>query len=171
MGKALIAGVIIFIGLVTVGGAMALNYLPNPFVSNVAPVKPNYTTIMDSFNWLDSIPDIPDELLDSFDELNVQVYGYDGETSDSLSDWWFSKNIADGWSYKPTYSFSDTGKGWTYDLKTYTKGTMAMVILTYDGSKIEWATKLVTGEDYDAVAITSSAPYWIYENLISKINN
>lgn len=171
MSKAVGVGVLVLI-LASVGVAMTMNYLPNPFVANVAPVKPNYMAVMDDFDWLKEVPDdLPDELIDVFDELNVKVYGFDGETSDSLSDWYFSKNVADGWSYKPEWSSSGSGNGWSYDLKTYTKGTMAMVILTYDGSKVKAVTKLVTGEDYDAVAITSSAPIWTYQQIVDKLKD
>lgn len=158
MSKVAIVVVALCIVAAGVGVAMALNYLPNPLVSNVAAQYPGASLLPSDISWLSNIG-IDSDTIEMLAELNIKVYGINGVSADSVVSWYESKNARDGWSVVSEATMEDRGIGWRYYIRGWQKGIMGQLIMVGDGA----AVKRLGG--YDTIVVTSSAMMSTYMKM------
>lgn len=153
--------------ILILAGVVAVSFLAGVFIAtqigiipSSASAYPNSTEL--STGVLNSIVggmDLDVDFEGAVSELNIELFGVNGESSQDVINWYNYKNTQDGWSiYRDEH---DSGHGWNAYLYAWTKGTSGRVVLAVDGSIVEGYT------DYDTVIITSHAPLWVYERYFT----
>ena len=101
------------------------------------------------------------------DELNIQVYGVNGQSASSVISWYESTNLQNGWTPLSDASADSSGTGWSSYIRGWQKGFpgRGQIVITWDGSKVEQYS------GYDTVVLTSSAPMTTYLNIIDSFQN
>jgi len=101
------------------------------------------------------------------DELNIHIYGIDGQSASSVISWYEQTNAQNGWTSISDASADSSGTGWNSYLRAWQKGLpgRGQLVITWDGSKVEQYS------NYDTVVLTSSAPMTTYMNIIDSFQN
>ena len=147
------------------GGAMvyiALDYFG--VTPQSAPSPPNATVINISPELLTSLSSSTDntsveQIMNQMDEIDISIYGLNGETAQSVMDWYNSINTQNGWTLVRTAQ--DSVNGWVGVAYGWQKGATGMLVAAWSGSEV------VDRTGYDCVVVTATAPMWVWESIMN----
>ena len=151
--------VICGVGYVTLGYT---GYVDTPF--NTTSLYPNAqeidTASLSSF----ADDDIYSVISGLMDELNIHIYGVNGQSASAVISWYEQINIQNGWTVISDATADTSGTGWNSYIRGGQKGYpgRGQIVITWDGAKVEQYS------GYDTVVLTSSAPMTTYMDIIDS---
>lgn len=165
--KKLVAGIIVIVAICIAGYAVLgyTGYVDTPF--NSTSLYPNAQEIDTTSlsNYADD--EIYTIIMGLMDELNINIYGVNGQSASSVISWYEQTNIQNGWTPISDASADSSGTGWNSYLRGWQKGYpgRGQIVITWDGTKVEQYS------NYDTVVVTSSAPMTTYMNIIDSFQS
>lgn len=96
-----------------------------------------------------------DDYETAVDELNIRIYGVNGDSANDVISWYSYQNEKDGWEILA--SDHDSGSNWDGYLYAWSKVLQGRAVIAVDGSIVETLT------EYDTIVLTSHAPLSVYE--------
>jgi len=163
---------IIAMALICIAGYVVLGYtgyVGTPF--NTTYLYPNAQEI-DTFSLGSSTDDNDIDTIQSIiyglsGDLNINIYGVNGQSASSVILWYEQTNAQNGWTVISDATTDSSGTGWNSYIRGWQKGYpgRGQIVITLDGSKVEQYS------NYDTVVVTSSAPITTYMDIIDNFTN
>jgi len=143
--KKLIVGIIAIVAICVAGYAVLgyTGYVDTPF--NSTSLYPNAQEIDTTSlsNYADD--EIYNIIMGLMDELNINIYGVNGQSASSVILWYEQTNAQNGWSLISDTSADSSGTGWNSYLRAWQKGYpgRGQIVITWDGSKVEQYSTMI----------------------------